>query len=297
LEVEKVLVANHRSTWKVETKGGVLQLLALPWTQRSALLSRDEYKNLSLEQLNHRMQEDLREWLVAQVSSLDPTLPTLLAAHVSIATANPGSEKSMMIGREHILTQSDIALPPFDYVALGHIHKRQSLGQNPPVVYPGSLSAIDFSDEGEEKGFYVIELERTRASGERVLSYSFHPVKTRRFLTIEVEDDTENPTAAVLHALAKRDTKDAIVRLQIKLSASQQGLLRESEVQRALKDAHFVTITKEVQHQPRIRLGNCPAEGLTPMAALKSYLESKRTTPQRTEVLLEYGERLIQEQD
>ena len=69
----------------------------------------------------------------------------------------------------------------------------------------------------------------------------------RRLLTIDVNvepPDTE-PTLAVLRAITEREdeAKDAIVRLQVSLSAEGEAHLRDSEIRNALKDAHYFTIT------------------------------------------------------
>jgi exonuclease SbcD len=295
LEVENITVANRPGTFTIKTGNGTLQIVALPWARRGALLSRDDCKNLTPEQLNQRMEQIMTQQLAAEIQFLDPELPAILAAHVTLSTADAGSEKSMIIGREHILLQSNVAHPAFDYVALGHIHKRQVLSQEPPVVYSGSLAAIDFSDEGEEKGFYVIELYAAGSQGERLLSYRLHQVRVRPFVTIAVNADAENPTAVVLRALARKKTDDAIVRVQIKVPASREAMIQEAEIRKALRDAHFVIITKDVEREHRIRLSQRPAERMTPLETLKAYLESKKTSPERTKVLLEYGERLVRE--
>jgi exonuclease SbcD len=293
LEVENVTVANRPGTFTIKTRNGPLQIVALPWVRRSALLSRDDHKNLTPDQLNQRIEQILTQRVAAEIRSLDGKLPAILAAHVTLSTADLGSERGMMIGREHVLLQSNVARPAFDYVALGHIHKHQLLSQQPLIVYPGSLAAIDFSDEGEEKGFYVIELDTTRTQGERLTGYQFRQVKVRPFITIAVNAIAENPTAMVLRALARKETNDAIVRVEIKVSASHEAMIQEAEIRKALKDAHFVTITKDVEREHRIRLSQRPAEVMTPLETLRAYLESKKTSPDRTKVLLEYGERLV----
>ena len=47
------------------------------------------------------------------------------------------------------------AIPPFDYVALGHLHRFQNVNGShfPPVVYSGSIERVDFGERKEEKGF------------------------------------------------------------------------------------------------------------------------------------------------
>jgi exonuclease SbcD len=268
----------------------------LPWVRYSKLLSREDTKNLSLDQLNQKLAEILTNWISAQAVALDLHLPAILAGHLAHSDATVGSERIMMVGRDYFLLQSNIANPTFDYVALGHMHKQQTIERPVPVVYPGSIQSIDFGDEGQEKGFYVVELDETAARGKRLKSYEFHPVQTRRFLTIEVDADTDNPTATVLQTISKNEIKDAIVRLQIKVPAAKEGLLQESEIRKALREAYFIAaINKEVDREHRSRLSSYPAEGLTPLQALKLYLESKKTPKDRTQVLLEYGERLIQQ--
>ncbi|MGP4038290.1 metallophosphoesterase family protein [Gracilibacillus sp. D59] len=45
----------------------------------------------------------------------------------------------------------------FDYWALGHIHKREIIAKNPPVVYPGNIQGRSTKETGE-KGCYLVTL-------------------------------------------------------------------------------------------------------------------------------------------
>ena len=295
LNVKNVIVANTPQTYRIETGKGAVQIVALPWVRYGKLLSRVDTKNLSLAQLNQKLQEILTNWINAQADALDPRIPAILAGHLSHSEATVGSEKIMTVGRDYFLLRSNIANPSFDYVALGHMHRRQTVAHPVPVVYPGSLQSIDFGDEGDEKGFYVVQIDEAAPKGRRLKDYEFHSIKTRRFLTIEVDTNTDDPTATVLQAIAKKDTKDAIVRTYIKVSAANEGLIQESEIKKALREAYFFAINKEIEREHRTRLGGQPIEGMTPLQALKLYLESKKTPKEREKLLLEYGERLIQQ--
>ena len=195
---------------------------------------------------------------------------------------------------------SNVAHPAFDYIALGHIHKHQVLSQSPPVVYAGSLERVDFGEENDEKGFYMVEIEPDPATGNRQVSFKFHPVKGRRFLTINVavEADDIDPTATVLRAITREEKiRDAVVRLNISLPAPLEGQLRDNDLRDALKEAHYFTISRDIQRETQLRLGSRTAEGITPLDALKAYLESKKLSPERMKVMLDYGERLIQGQE
>jgi exonuclease SbcD len=290
LSIKNVIVGNRIDAHRIQTRSGDLQIVALPWVRRSMLLTRDEVKNLTLEELNQRIEELIIEELEKLVRGLDPNLPTVLAGHISLATGRVGAERSLMIGRDNVLHQGRIPLPAFDYIALGHLHSHQVLSLNPPIVYSGSLQPIDFNEENEEKGFCVIELERGK------VHYEFHPVSLRRFVTIEVNANAEDPTAAVRQAIGRKDIKDAIVRLRIKVSPERAGLIQDSEMHQLLEEAHFVAaVVKEVEREVRNRLETYSAEEITPLEGLRAYLKTRDLSPERASILLNYGQKIIRE--
>ncbi|MGD0353141.1 MAG: exonuclease SbcCD subunit D [Dehalococcoidia bacterium] len=295
LSVNHIYVGNRPDIYRIPTKKGNVQIVALPWLKRSALLSREEAKNLSIEQANDRLQEIMTRRLLDLIPELDPGLPALLAAHVAVSTAKPGSERSMVVGRDPVLLLGNVALPVFDYVALGHIHRHQVLLQNPPVVYAGSLERFDFGDEDEDKGFYVVDVEM-RGKEKRV-TYEFHEVNARRFVTVAVDIAIEDadPTGTVLNAIAQQHAaiENAVVRVHISLPAALEASVREVEINKALKAAHCAVIAKEVRQEARLRLGELTSQRLSPIEALKRYLDTKKVRDERQKVLLEYGEKLI----
>jgi exonuclease SbcD len=118
-------------------------------------------------------------------------------------------------------------------------------------------------------------------------------------LDVDIATSDSDPTTTVLKAIAGHgnDVEDAVVRLGIDLPAEAEGQLRDSEIRNALGQAHYFTISRNIKREARVRLGGMDAEKISPLDALKSYLEStKGVSPERAKLLLEYGERLIQEQ-
>ncbi|TGB05306.1 metallophosphoesterase family protein [Halobacillus salinus] len=67
-----------------------------------------------------------------------------------------------------------------DYWALGHIHKREVLSEEPPVVYPGNVQGRSRKEQGE-KGCYVVDLRSEGAGLTFVplhsLTYESHTVR------------------------------------------------------------------------------------------------------------------------
>ncbi|MDP2744400.1 MAG: exonuclease SbcCD subunit D [Dehalococcoidia bacterium] len=302
LSVKNISVASKPDIHLIQTASGPLQVAALPWARRSLLLSKEENKSLTFQQTNERLQEIMTRTIRNFADSIDPQLPSVLAAHLSISTAVYGSEKTTMVGQDPVLLPSSIFQPAFDYIALGHLHRHQVLSDRPCAAYSGSLERIDFSEEKEEKGFCVVEIENSAQPEQRKTHLTFHPVQARRFLTISVEirEQDLDPTATVLQAIARRagEIKEAVVRLQLSLPAQAEGKIRDSELRKALGEAHYILpFAFQISgKEPRIRLREWQgAEGLTPEEALKAYLKLKQYSPERAQVLLQYGERLLRE--
>ena len=299
LAIKNVYVSGRPEVCRIETRSGPVQVASLPWPRRGLLFGKEETKDLDLDEIKRKMEEVLTRIVAAHAEKLDPAIPAVLAAHVWVTGCRTASEKMITIGQDHALLPGNIANPAFDYVALGHIHKHQVVCESPPVVYAGSPERLDFSEEQDEKGFYVVDIGPSGGSGPKKVEFRFHPVNARRFLTVEVtvSADDLDPTGTILAEIARRreELRDAVVRLHVVLPASAQGLLRDNEIRSALGEAYHFTVAREVQDEVRIRLGNVTAEGLAPLDALKAWLETRKTTPERMKTLLEFGERLIAE--
>ncbi|MEE8158495.1 MAG: exonuclease SbcCD subunit D [Dehalococcoidia bacterium] len=299
LQVPNLHVGDQIQTYPVETPKGPLQIVALPWPRRSRLLTREDTRGLSIDQINERVQDLLTQGVKLAADRLDPSMPAILTGHLTVSGATLGSERSMMMGQDHVLLPSSLHLPVFDYIALGHIHKHQILRENPMMVYAGSLQRVDFGEEGDTKGFCVVELDPGRMQGMRLVDFRFQPVHARNFVTVDVRmpEGSEDPTQEVIHAVLRHNVADSIVRVRISLTAEQSTQLREAEIREALKEAHYVTsVSRQVEEERRTRIPADTVEGLDPLQALGLYLESRGTDPQRQKKLLEYAQKLVDEE-
>jgi DNA repair protein SbcD/Mre11 len=299
LAVPQVTVAQRPGMHVVETRVGPVQIVAVPWISRSYLLSRGEYRNLDPDSLKRATLELIESFVDESVTKLDPSMPTILAAHASVAGAVFSSERDIMLGQDVVLPKSLVANSAFDYVAMGHIHKHQVLSRRrPPIVYPGSLERIDFGEEREEKGFVMVEIDEPDKEGVREVRHTFHPVNARRFLTIRVNAATDFPTEDVIRRIEENGDriKDAIVRLVMETTPEHARDLRYDDIRRALLSygpAHFGMVTNSVRSH-RVKLGDQVVEQMSPRQALEIYLKNKEVPQARIETLLAHYDKLSQ---
>jgi DNA repair protein SbcD/Mre11 len=302
LGVPGVYVGDREQVMQVKCRRGqLLNVATMPYPLRSALISRDEHRSKSLAELDGLLQETMIENIQALASKAREAsdIPAILVGHFSVNEASHGSEQNIMIGRDAALPRSVLADPTWRYVALGHIHKHQNLnpGNNPPVIYSGSIERIDFGEEREPKGFVVAEIGDGPTTWEFVRG---HTRQAREFLTIRCDVcDRPDPTLAVVEAIAGRgDLSETVVRLMIKLRQDQESLLVEREIIRALETCYYVgSVQKEVERTERQRLGGVSVEALTPAELLARYFEVKDVPAERAARLLKHGEELIQSVD
>ena len=294
LAVPGVVVGDRLETHCVQTATGPVQIITLPWLTRSALLTRPETEGLSLAEVENRLRDRLRIALEGEFRQLDPKVPTVLLAHAMLDTAMFGAERFLAVGKGFTLPMSLVARDCIDYVALGHVHRHQVLCQSPPVVYPGSIERVDFSEEKEDKGFVWIELEQDAAE------FAFEPLPVRSFRTIRVDlSEAEDPQEVLLGAIAQHKIQGAIVRLIYQVWPDQLALIEDAEIHAALSSAHHYSIQPNLaSHLARPRLPELTADsGLNPLEVLRTYVKHRGDLGEIEEDLIAAAEALIEKMD
>ncbi|HEU5099406.1 MAG TPA: exonuclease SbcCD subunit D, partial [Roseiflexaceae bacterium] len=297
LALEGVTIVERAGLHMLETRAGPLQILALPWITRHNLLTKEELRLASFLEIETMLMERIENFLRTMAEQLDPDIPSVLTIHGTIDGATVGAERQIMLGKDLVLPKSFVALPGVDYVAMGHIHKHQTLGTHPPVVYPGSIERIDFGEEHEDKGCVLVDLEKGATS------WRFHKLAARPFVTVDVDvRNSPEPQARVALAIEKQALAGAVARVKIDATPEQAALLRTDEIQQQLEAAevfHIAAIAIEVERTTRGRLASAERDlldGLTPRRALELYLRSKNTPEDRLAALLSAADELFAEQ-
>ncbi len=280
-------------------RGQVLQVATAPFPLREDHALREEWEKKSIGVQDALISERITARILdlAEQASRTAEIPTILVGHFSVDQASLGSERNIMVGRDIAVDRSlALAHPIWRYVALGHIHKHQSLNrdQQPPIVYSGSPERIDFGEEKDPKGWVVATIADGPTTWEFVEQYR-RPA--RRFLTIDIDvREAEDPTAAVVERIAAAgDLSGAVVRVRLVFDEVQQPRLVDRDIAAALKPAFHAKVERDVRRHLRDPLGGVSVEALTPTQMLERYFESRSVEPARSKMLLQYAEELIRE--
>ena len=125
-------------------------------------------------------------WMNAGQAENKKNLPSVFLSHLFIAGGSVSEgERDIDLGGARAVPLS--LFDSFDYVALGHLHKPQKLGQN--VAYSGSLLQYSF-DEQEKKQVVLL-----RTEGGRVVGRTEIPLTAGRRLVRLEEENTERAAA------------------------------------------------------------------------------------------------------
>ena len=296
LEVPNIIVGHRPESRVVNTARGPVFLAWVPYPTRNRLLSDEEHRGKSVEELDQALRAAVIETLDELAEAAGAAdMPRVLAGHFSVGEARYGSERSVMLGRDVSVARSTLAAPAWDYIALGHIHRHQVLAGNPPgepiLAYSGSLERIDFGEEKEAKGFCWVELTRGATR------MTFIPVHARPFITLRADlQEADDPTAQATSTLAAHadEVAGAVVRAIVTLRHDQLAQFDAREVERLLAAASHLSIEKDITSPVRARLGSDAAESLTPRELLERYFALRNTPPERLARLLAAAEPLIE---
>lgn len=249
-----------------------LQVIALPWVSRAGLVA---YLNLDLTtpneiyaQLEARLTKLVNDWL----NECDPMLPIVLTAHASVQGASFGGERTVMLGVDLVLPGALVRNPRLNYAALGHIHKPQNLneGQQPPVIYPGSIERIDFGEAREDKFFVICHLEAGQPTQVEWRKLANIRPFVDRYLELTTQEGVSQQIRAKLPPPEK--LQGAIVRLTLEYPREWESLIDESIFQPYREQAFEFHLVKRPQLAIRIRLSeNQGVQSLSPLDLLDVY--------------------------
>ncbi|GAB3060612.1 metallophosphoesterase family protein [Virgibacillus ainsalahensis] len=139
---------------------------------------------------------------------------------------------------------SDLSEKDFNYWALGHIHQRQILKENPPIVYPGNIQGRNRKETGE-KGCYHVVLSETNTE------LTFVPLQEIQFHAVTVDVSSCEEIHQLEHHIqmaTDADTNTVPMMIQLTMT-SDNPKLKEWEDSNQLEDMiELVNVSMIHQH-------------------------------------------------
>ena len=268
------------------TKNGPIAIVGIPWPTRNSISINSKHAYKSASQITEYISKAVAEIIKDLASKIDPAMPAVLAAHLTVSSGVfSGSEKRAVYGTDPLFLPSQLALPIFDYVALGHLHRYQNLNAHgyPAIVYSGSIERIDFGERKEEKGFCLVSIpEKGKASHE------FIQIPTRPFIQIELTlQEEKNQTEQVIKEIAKHSIKDAVIKIIYHVPSGIKDTVDLNEIQRACATAWYIVGIIPVR-KPNLRERRMVMHvDMDFSTIVRSYFENKPELTNKKEILIE----------
>lgn len=284
LPIEGFSVISKPEIVRLKTKSGEVQIVGIPWPTRHSIALSDLHHHKSTSEIMQYISEKVGSIIQHFANQLNPNLPAVLAGHLTLSTSVfSGSEKKALCGSDPIFLPSQLAIKPFDYVALGHLHRHQVLHEKPFIVYPGSIERIDFGERNDKKGFCLVSI-----SDNKETSYEFITLPIRSFIQIEVHlPNDKNQTEYLVTEIQKHDINDAIIKILYHLPESKKDSVDLSAILKTCHTAfHVASITPVYAKEIRSRRILEPTK-MDLSSLLHLYFASKPLLKEKSPVLVE----------
>lgn len=251
--------------------GEAVRVALLPWISQRYVVRAGELMQLDADQLVGEFAERLQRIVASLCAGFDGDCVNVVAGHAMVAGGvMGGGERYAHTLFEYCLTPN--AFPAnAHYVALGHLHRCQQLGSQPPVWYCGSPLQLDFGETADEKCVLLVEATpSTPAVVEQV------PLRTGRRLRKVAG------TLPELEAIAGQ-TGDDYLRVVVREQA-RAGLADEV---RALFGEAAVDVMIEAPEERALGLDPRAHEGKSPRELFREYLSEKQAEDERVVALFD----------
>jgi exonuclease SbcD len=219
--------------------------------------------------------------LDGMAASFRPDRVNVLMAHLFTDGAIPGGgEHQITIGIEYAISPSRLP-PTASYVALGHVHRPQSVrGAPAPTRYAGSLLQLDFGEREQTKSVTIVEATAGRPVKVREVALS----AGRRLVDVEGSFDQVIERG--------RSLSDAFLRVFVQTDGPVPGIAEQ--IREALPDAVDVSLRYErTDQEPDER----PVSSMRPRDQFVSYYRRHHGVDEVPRDLMGAFDQILEESD
>lgn len=220
----------------------------------------------------------------------------ILMAHYTVPGCNMESgQTSFFTNFEPVIPREALMAARYEAVLLGHIHRPQIIEGFDNVFYSGAINAMNFNDEGQDRGFWIHEFNEkgTLVKGHR------YTTPYRQFQTItwdsdEVGDYIREGIMYLHRTELPEKVADKIVRVRYSCTSEQKKALNIPLLQKNLYElGAFYVADIEAESTIDITNRGLLSEESDPRLNLKKWLEEK--TFKNPDKIVELAEPIIAE--
>ena len=281
----------------VVTEPGVIKT---PWADIACLPGFDKqefrakFPGLSADEENLAWTKYISDMVFALRAECEKT--PILMAHYTVPGCNMESgQTSFFTNFEPVIPREALMAARYEAVLLGHIHRPQIIEGLDNVFYSGAINAMNFNDEGQDRGFWIHEFN------EKGTLVKGHKCTTpyRQFHTINWDPDEAGDYiregAMYLHRTGiSEDVTDKIVRVRYSCTSEQKKALNIPLLQKNLYElGAFYVADIEAESTIDITNRGLLSEESDPRLNLKKWLEEK--TFKNPDKIVELSEPIIAE--
>ncbi|MCD7729469.1 MAG: exonuclease subunit SbcD [Clostridia bacterium] len=108
------------------------------------------------EKSDESFADKIKRWIdIGQQGNTDKKYPEIFLSHIFAAGGSASdSEREIDLGGARVVGLN--LFPDCDYAALGHLHKRQKLGEN--IYYSGAIMRFTFDEAGSKKSINLFDI-------------------------------------------------------------------------------------------------------------------------------------------
>ncbi|KAF0248214.1 MAG: exonuclease complex subunit SbcD [bacterium] len=136
-----------------------VQFIIVPYPNIPELLEPYKIEASGARNRNAVLSKAYATLLDSLLASLDPSLPAVLFAHLSISGVISRSEKEVNYDEGILMERT--ALPyalNLAYIGLGHIHQCQKISHRVPCYYSGSIERMDMGERDDDKFVLLVDI-------------------------------------------------------------------------------------------------------------------------------------------
>lgn len=274
---------------------GWVQVACLPGFDRGYY--RAQHPGLSKEEENEVFTKAIADMIIGLKAQCKAGTPSVLVSHYTITGCNMESGQTAFFSQfEPVVYPDTLAAADFDLVCFGHIHRPQQLEGRKNTFYCGAISQLNFNDEGQERGYWIHDID---GSGE--VKSTFQQLPTRQHKTLRLNDeDVAGITTGELEVADFLDRADdlngKIVRVLYDCTDEHNKAFNHAVFENMLYAAGAFWVQEITPQKITITVDrrSMDADG-TPESNLADYLAEKEFTPERIGELVELARPLIAE--